>query len=268
MAQIQRNPPDLFLSFNCVSTQTIVFIHGFPLTHVMWKNQLSFFEGKISTLAYDIKGFGASHLSADSSALLDIDELAEDFLDLLDFLKLSKVIACGLSMGGYILQNAYKKSPGHFEKLILAHTRAAADTEEEKKKRYETIERIKTDGKEKFIESFFQSKLFSPYTRDRSPETLEYYKKLALSNEQDTLIKMLSSLAKRPDTTEVLTSISIPVLFIAGTNDVFTPPEHIRSISCLAPHGRFKSIQNASHFSPIEQPDEFNRIVYEFILDS
>jgi len=62
-------------------------------------------------------------------------------------------------------------------------------------------------------------------------------------------------------------SIDVPTLVLCGTEDKVTPPELSRELARLVPGARYEAIPGAGHLSNLEKPDEFNRIVEEFIAN-
>jgi len=86
----------------------VVFIHGFPFNKHIWDEQMSALPDDIQGIAYDIRGLGKSTAG---HGYLSIDLFARDLLHLIEYLKLKKVILCGISMGGYIALRATELSP-------------------------------------------------------------------------------------------------------------------------------------------------------------
>src|SRR5689334_21491870 len=101
----------------------ILFIHGFPFDKTSWQPQMQFLKSTNRVIAYDIRGFGKSAAGNEKAS---IGLFADDLVQLLDALQLDKVIACGLSMGGYILLNALSRYPERFDAIILSDTQCIA----------------------------------------------------------------------------------------------------------------------------------------------
>ncbi|RYF65863.1 MAG: alpha/beta hydrolase, partial [Cytophagaceae bacterium] len=87
------------LSSSTDTTQpTIVFIHGWPLSHEMWENQVAYFADRgYRCVAYDRRGFGKSSKPWGG---YDYDTFADDLKDVIDELNLNNVVLVGFSMGG------------------------------------------------------------------------------------------------------------------------------------------------------------------------
>ena len=105
-------------------TGTIVFIHGFPLNHSMWRHQLDYFGSTYRCIAPDLRGFGGSILSDGApKEAWSMDTFADDIIALMDKLGIDKAHVCGLSMGGYIAFAVWRKYRQRVQQLILADTR-------------------------------------------------------------------------------------------------------------------------------------------------
>ena len=110
----------------------IIFLHGYPFDKTMWEIQIDDLKSTNRLIACDIRGFGKS---TDEKSSLSIDLFGDDLIAFMDQLNINKAIVCGLSMGGFIALNAYKRFPDRLEALILCDTQCIADTTDVKKKR-------------------------------------------------------------------------------------------------------------------------------------
>jgi len=247
-------------------TIPIIFLHGFPFDKSMWKGQLDSLKSSNRLIACDIRGFGKS---TDEKTPLSIDLFSEDLMAFMDKLNIKKAIICGLSMGGYISLNAVKRFPERFEALILCDTQCIADTAEVIENRYKAIEQINLDGVTEFNEKFIKN-VFHPDSLMHKIELVENLKNIVFANSKDIIIAGLTALANRSETCSTLDAIRIPTLIICGREDKVTPlaqsefmQEHIEGSNLVI-------IDNAGHVSNLEQPEEFNKHLHEFLnsLDS
>jgi 3-oxoadipate enol-lactonase len=67
------------------------------------------------------------------------------------------------------------------------------------------------------------------------------------------------------DHSDVLGRLSVPTLVIAGDRDVVTGVAESQAIAADIPGARLRVIEGAGHLSNVERPDEFNRLVLEFL---
>jgi len=132
--------------------QPLIFVHAFPLDSRMWNEQLNHFKEKFRVITYDVRGLGKSF--QDNNDIYTMEAYADDLISIIKELKLENVIACGLSMGGYILLRACQKEPAVFSKLILADTKAGNDDNKGLQGRAEMINKLQTEGKDFLLKDF------------------------------------------------------------------------------------------------------------------
>lgn len=240
----------------------LVFVHGFPFDRTSWLPQYEYFKQYCRVVIYDIRGFGSS--LSDSDTQFSMEVFAKDLLAFLKALNIEKAIVCGLSMGGYILMNAFGMEPERFAGIVLCDTQCNADSDEAKQKRVKTIEQIREKGVKDFADGFLKNVLHEKSFKDKK-EDVEAIREVILNTTQQTLVATVKALAKRPDTCEVLRSVKVPVLIICGKQDTITPPGKSQAMHDLIQNSSYKIIDEAGHLSNIDQPEAFNQYLGEFI---
>jgi len=254
---------NLTISYNDVGEGNIpvIFLHGFPFDKSMWKSQLDSLKSSHRIIAFDIRGFGKS---TDEITSLSIDLFSEDLVSFMDKLNIKKAIVCGLSMGGYIALNAIKSFPERFEALILCDTQCIADTAQVKENRYKAIEQINLDGADTFNEKFIKS-VFHPDSLINKTELVENLRSIVFANSKDIITAGLKALAERSETCFTLNAIRIPTLIICGREDTVTPLVQSEFMLGHIEGSSLKIVDNAGHVSNIEQPEEFNKQILNFL---
>ncbi len=227
----------------------------------MWMGQLEFLRSTHRAIACDIRGFGKS---TDEDSLLGIDLFTEDLIEFMDKLGIDKAIICGLSMGGFIALRALKEHPSRFEALILCNTQCIADTEEVKAKRYKTIETIEEDGAAEFNNAFITS-VFHKDSLSNKKDLVEQLRTVVFANTDTIISHGLVALAERTETCSTLKDIAIPTLIICGREDVVTPLAQSEFMNQHISGSKLRIIENAGHVSNLEQPEEFNKHIMEFL---
>ncbi|GAB1450217.1 alpha/beta fold hydrolase [Draconibacterium sp.] len=241
----------------------IVFVHGFPFNKWMWKKQIKAFKKDFRVIAYDIRGFGNSEKG---NVHFSVQLFGFDLIGLMDALHIEKAVLCGLSMGGYIAFSVMENFQHRFSKLVLCDTKCAGDDVEAKEKRMQTIESIKQNGKSKYAEESLW-KLFSQSSFVSNPEAIEQVREMILATPDEVLFQSLIALAERHDNCSLLSTTNLPVLIIVGEDDKLTPPDIARQMDEKIPDSDLFIIENAGHLSPMEQPEEFNRLLKSFLRD-
>ncbi|ASS49122.1 MAG: alpha/beta hydrolase [Candidatus Fluviicola riflensis] len=239
----------------------IVFLHGFPFSKAMWQGQINFLKSRHRVIAIDIRGFGRSK---NEETTLSIDLFGDDLVMFMDKLAIEKAIICGLSMGGYIALDVLKKFPHRFEAVILCDTQCIADTKEGKEKRYQTIEEITANGSREFNEEFIKS-VFHEDTLNTKPELVESLRNVVFSNSDKIITNGLTALAGREETCSMLSGVTIPTLIICGREDKVTPLEQSEIMHASIKGSVLRVIDKAGHVSNLEQPEEFNKYLLDFV---
>lgn len=239
----------------------IIFLHGYPFDKSMWQQQLGYLKSSFRVIACDIRGFGRS---TDEKTSLSIDLFADDLIKFMDAVAIDKAIVCGLSMGGFIALNAMQRFHSRFEALILCDTQCVADTDAIKEKRHKAMDDIELNGVEAFNEGFIKN-VFHPDSFIHKTELVNQLRTVVLANTQHMIKEGLFALAERAETCSSLSEIDIPTLIICGREDVVTPLEQSEFMHDHIKGSKLKVIDKAGHVSNLEQPDEFNKHLLDFL---
>jgi pimeloyl-ACP methyl ester carboxylesterase len=240
----------------------LLLIHGFPFSGQMWKGQLDALSNSANVIVPDLPGFGASPAASGSTT---VDQYAQDCLAVIDSLGIMEpFVLGGLSMGGYIALAAARLMPLRLKGLILISTRAGADSEEGKANRDKTIANVKENGASVVSEAMYP-KLLSPETYKNKPEVAEQLKDIMKGATPEGVIAALSAMRDRPDSTELLSDLHMPVLIIHGKDDQVIPPSEAEAMNKAIPQSTAHIIEKAGHLPNLEQTEEFNTIITKFL---
>lgn len=243
----------------------IIFVHAFPTCNRMWDPQVDVLEDKYNVITYDLRGFGYSEMDYN----LTIDSHVDDLFAILESSGMDKPVICGLSMGGYITLRALERGQEKFRAAVLCDTRTEADANENKIKRSAQIAQIKGGGLNDFISGFIKGTL-SPSTLngDEAKKNIAGFLKEIISwQKAEGICTALMSLASRTDTTPFIENINIPTLIMVGEDDKLTPPELSRAMHLKIKGSQLKLIPGAGHFSNLENSNEFNENLIDFLKD-
>jgi len=241
--------------------KSIIFLHGFPYDHTMWKAQIDELSEKYFCVTYDIRGLGESPVGDGQHTM---EYFVDDLETIINELKLDKPILCGLSMGGYISFRALERMEEKFSAVILCDTKSEADNNEGKLKRAAAIKRINTEGLARFTKDFITNCFGDNYKQHNKEE---FEKRIAKSSGFDPVGVKGSLLAMlgRNDTTGYLSKIKIPALIICGEHDALTPPAVMKPLAEKINGAEYVVIKNSGHMSPIENPEEVNIALRDFL---
>jgi pimeloyl-ACP methyl ester carboxylesterase len=241
--------------------RTVVLVHAFPLNSRMWEAQVAELSAEFRVIAPDLRGFG---LSGAGPGRHSIDEMAGDIRGLLDELGLSRVTLVGLSMGGYISMAFYRRYREVLEAMVLADTRAAADTDEGRQRRFLSASKAERDGVAAITEDMIPLLLGKTSLETRS-DLVDRVRKLISENSRQGVAAAQRAMADRPDSTEMLGSVNIPVLLLVGEEDTLSPPAEFRALQAIIPGAELRIIDGAGHLSNLEAPRKFNAALLQFL---
>jgi pimeloyl-ACP methyl ester carboxylesterase len=239
-----------------------ILLHAFPLNRKMWEDNI---EAVISAgfrlILPDLRGFGESVNFADIHTM---EDMANDVSELLENLQIEKAIFGGLSMGGYVLFNLYRVKPEIFSALVLCDTSFSADSEDKKKSRFELIDKIESAGTQALIENMLPN-LISDHTKNNNPELVSKLEKMFSETDPKAAVAALRGMAARADHEDILPLIDVPTLLIFGEEDKVTNLDVADKMHESISGSRLHLIKNAGHYSNLEQPEQFNKVLFESI---
>jgi pimeloyl-ACP methyl ester carboxylesterase len=240
----------------------IVLLHAFPFSHRMWRPQITALQEHHHVVAPTLRGFGNS---AGWKETPSIGRIADDVRALLDTLHIvESVTVCGLSMGGYVALAFARMFPRRVRALILADTRAEADSQEARSKRDDNIEFAREHSAHEFVERMLPN-MISAQTRATQQETVREIVALGAAQPTTGIMDALRALRDRHDATSELVNIAAPTLVLVGSEDAITPLSAAQTLVDHIPQAQLQIIEGAGHLSNMEQPEQFNRFVLQFL---
>lgn len=252
---------DVEIAFDDIGTGLpVVFLHGFPLNRTMWDPQVGALVAECRCIPIDLRGFG------DSTAVgpYSMDVYADDVAGVLDTLQIERAVIAGLSMGGYVAMAMWRRHRHRIRALVLADTRAVADTPEMVERRRSMIEAAEDQGSSA-VANMQIAGMMGKTTRDKRPDIYDAIHRMMAQAPVAGIIGALEAMIDRPDSTSTLATVDVPTLIIAGDEDVITPPKESRIMQALIPGSRIEILQQAGHLSNVERPAAFNTVVSEFV---
>ena len=238
----------------------VVLLHPFPLDRSYWSPQLAAFAARCRCVAPDARGFGETPAAPPYS----MDQYADDVVGLLDLLDIERAVMVGLSMGGYIALALWRRHGDRVRALVLADTRAGADSEEGRERRRALIRTAREQGAAAVAEAQLPG-LIGKSTRERRPDVADALRQIMERASVDGITGALEAMMMRDDSTDLLATITIPTLLVTGEEDVLTPPKEARAMHSAIPGSRLELLACAGHASSFERPGAFNHVLAEFI---
>jgi pimeloyl-ACP methyl ester carboxylesterase len=230
----------------------------------MWEPQFEALGGTYRLVALDYRGFGHS---GDHDGTLTTEVLASDAVAVLDRIRVERAVVAGLSMGGYVALAFAREHPERLAGLVLADTRAGADTEEVRRGRYEMIKVARSEGASAIAEKMLP-KLLSERSLASNAELVARVRRMIEDARPSAIAAALEAMASRPDSGPVLGGIDVPALVIVGSDDAVTPPEEARRMASAIPGAQFEEIAGAGHLTNLESATRFNELLDDFLRAS
>jgi 3-oxoadipate enol-lactonase len=238
----------------------VVFLHAFPLNRTMWADQVETLSSHFRVISVDLRGHGESDAPLWHYSL---DQAADDVCGLLGHLAIRQAVFVGLSMGGYLLFALYRRHTDRVSGLVLADTRAQADTPEGKEGRFQMAQTAYKNGPSA-VADIMIPKLLSQATIRTKPEIVQRVRMMIEGNQVSGIAGDLMAMAERPDSIMLLKQIRCPTQVIVGELDQATPPSDAKLMADQIPGARMVVIPEAAHLANLEQPELFTQIVRSF----
>jgi 3-oxoadipate enol-lactonase len=239
----------------------VIFIHAFPLDQGMWDEQLAALKNQCRVITIDLRGFGASDMTDGQSSM---EQMASDVRGLMTALDIDRAVLTGLSMGGYISLAFYRDYPEAVRALVLADTRATADTTEARGRRLKSAEKAEREGARAIADDMIHLLLGRSIAQSR-PDIVQRVRMMIEANRPQAIAAAQRGMAARRDSTDILAGIDFPTLILVGSEDALTPVAEAEAMRDRIRGSRMQVIEGAGHLSNLERPDQFNSILTEFL---
>jgi 3-oxoadipate enol-lactonase len=239
----------------------LLFLHAFPLGLGMWEPQVRAFASSHLVIRFDARGFGGS---PPGDGLLTMERIADDAVALLDHLGVSQAVVCGLSMGGYAAFALVRRHADRLKALVLADTRAGADTDAARTARAAQADTTRKKGSAAIADAVLP-KLVGETTHKQRPELLARLRETIAANPPRGIADALAGLAARADATPMLREIRVPTLVVCGSEDVITPLAESETLVRGIAGSRLEVVPAAGHLSSLENPEGFNDALRKFL---
>jgi pimeloyl-ACP methyl ester carboxylesterase len=241
----------------------LLLIPGFGTGLWIWFKQVPAFAKKFRAITFDPRGISRSTAPDEP---VTIRTIADDAAELLRALSIESAHILGASFGGFVAQEFALSYPRMTRSLLLCCTSFGGPRHVAPS--VETLQALaSTKGlntQERVRENLLLA--FSPWFIERHREEVEQVIELRAQNfvpEHAYLHQLQAALAF--NTEERVSQVKAPTLVLTGDADTIVPPENSRNLAALIPHARLVLIAGGSHTFFIEQAEEFNAAIIEFI---
>ena len=209
----------------------LVLVHGFLGSSKMWEPQINFFKDYFRVITLDLPGFGRSNKAKSHN---NIQSIANLLLDCLDEKKIDKFYLLGHSMGGMIIQEMAKKRGDKILKLVCYSTGPRG----EMPGRFETVDQSRENLKKKGLEITAKNIAKTWFVKG---EDAKYFDICIEAGKQTSM-----------------ETVDNALIAFKNWNGVDT----LKNIK----NSKLKIFENCAHNVHLEQPDQFNKTIKDFLL--
>jgi microsomal epoxide hydrolase len=235
---------------------SILFVPGIMMPAWIWERQLEYFSKKYNVVAMEPRSQGDSGQSTEGHYALS---LAKDIQSVVEALNLSNLIVVGWSIGApQALNYAVNFVSERLIGLVLVDGIVGADPSQP------------------FYKSMID--LWSQFQMDREINTAKFVKTIFKQPVKESYLKKLAEVAMRTPTNTVMTLINnyilqdfrplLPRVNVPTWIATIDGPrlDYMKEMNNLLPNSRLEIFQSAGHAIFVDQPEQFNKSLEQFII--
>lgn len=236
----------------------LVFAHGAGGSHLSWWQQVPAFSRSYRCVTFDHRSFGLSH---DRPGGPGGRAYADDLRALLDHLEIERAALVGQSMGGWTVLGFAVAHPERTRALVLCDTPAGMD-DPEVIGEFRRLRESAPGGLSDIL-----ARVTGPDFPRREPARAFLYREISALN-VNVPADLISTLAEIRNNPDVIVERRVPAIMIVGEDDVLTTPALMELMHRRLPHARLIRVPGSGHSVYFERPDEFNRILENFLRET
>lgn len=245
------------------SGPAVILLHPFPVHHDFWLPVADVLSSRYRLILPDLRGHGDSEVG-DGPATME--KHAADLKHVMDDADVGRAPLVGVSIGGYLLFEFWRRYRSRVAALGLCNTKAPADNAEGRAGRLQAANDVLDRGTEPFFESMVQ-RVLARTTCETRPDLVDAALRMMRRMSPEDVAQVQRGMAERPDSIETLKTINVPTLLITGDEDLFTGVNEAELMRQHISGSQLRVIPKAGHYAPWEQPQEASRLLRQF-LDS
>ncbi len=241
---------------------TVVLVHGFPLSSAMWDAQIPSLARIARVVAIEQRGMGTSSIAPGPYLM---ETLAGDVAAVLYALDVRRATLVGHSLGGYVSLAFARMYVERLERLALVCSRIVADSPERAAARRELADDAELrNSNARIIDSSIVGTL-AVKTREERPEIVRKFKEIAEKNDPRGLAAMLRGMAMRDGAQDIAGDLDMPVLVCSGALDPMLDAQEAARAADAFPQGRLDVLTGSGHIPALETPEELTACLLRFI---
>ncbi len=239
----------------------VILLHPFPVHHEFWNPIVPVLSSRYRLILPDLRGHGDSEIG-EGPALME--KHAGDLARVLDAAGVGKAAFVGVSIGGYILFEFWRRFRARVNALVLCDTRPQADTAEARTNRLKVAADVLEQGTDPFIESMVP-KLMGRTTLSTRPDLVDGARRMMRKMSPEDISLVQRGMAERPDSVADLKTINVPTLIVVGDEDILATPADGELMRQHIAGSQLKIIPKAGHYAPWEQSEAVGLVLRQFL---
>ena len=239
----------------------VVLLHPFPAHHALWTPAAQALIARYRVILPDLRGHGESGAGEGPATM---GKHASDIERILNDAGVGRAVFAGVSIGGYILFECWRRFRGRFAGLVLCDTRPQPDTPEARSNRLRSAADVLERGIEPFLDGLIP-KLFGRTTLGARPDRVDEARRMMLQMSPQDIAQVLEGMAERPDSLPTLRTINVPTMIVMGDEDTLSTVADGELMRANISGGQLRLVPKAGHYAPWEQPEEVGRLLRQFV---
>jgi pimeloyl-ACP methyl ester carboxylesterase len=239
----------------------VVLLHPFPAHHALWTPAAQALIARYRVILPDLRGHGESGAGEGPATM---GKHASDIERILNDAGVGRAVFAGVSIGGYILFECWRRFRGRFAGLVLCDTRPQPDTPEARSNRLRSAADVLERGIEPFLDGLIP-KLFGRTTLGARPDRVDEARRMMLQMSPQDIAQVLEGMAERPDSLPTLRTINVPAMIVMGEEDTLSTVADGELMRANISGSQLRLVPKAGHYAPWEQPEEVGRLLRQFV---
>ena len=238
----------------------LILLHPFPTNRHFWGPVNPALELRYRLIIPDLRGHGESGVGEGAT----MANHADDVLHILRESDIKRAAFVGVSMGGYILFEFWRRYSERVALLVLSNTKAQADSDEARANRLKAADDVEKNGTASFLDASIP-KLIGETTRRNRPDIVSRARAMMEAMSRGGLAAVQRGMAARPDSVATLPSINVPTFIVRGHEDTFVSAQDAELMHNKIAGSQLCAVPQAGHYAPLEKPQEFLQILRAFL---
>jgi 3-oxoadipate enol-lactonase len=239
----------------------VVLLHPFPVHHEFWLPVAEKLTSRYRVLLPDLRGHGDSEVGEGPATM---EKHAADVVHVMDDADIGHAPLVGVSIGGYIAFEIWRKHRGRVAAFVFCNTKAGADNADGRAARLQVANDVLERGTEPFFEAQLP-RMLAKTTLQMRPDIADGALRMMRKMSPEDVAQVQRGMAERPDSVDTLKTINVPTLIVTGEEDILAGRNEAELMRRHIADSDVRVIPKAGHYAAWEQPEEAARILRQFL---